>query len=147
MNQCSSYIVCVMLVFVHTKYSHNISPQCAKSVLLNKIVSSEKDIVGIVLFGTVSLNQYCIAILFGLSIRIFTRTPVSSRMCIYFRSVCVMISSQWSVCTSEVSTRFFWTTLIIISYYNYFSVIHMIVSVHTCTVVHTCHIKNCIQIR
>ena len=43
----------------YTNDSHNISHmQCAKSVLLNKIVSSEKDIVGIVLFGTVSLNQY-----------------------------------------------------------------------------------------
>lgn len=28
--------------------------QCAKSVLLNKIVSSDKDMVGIVFFGTVS---------------------------------------------------------------------------------------------
>ena len=28
--------------------------QCVKSVLLNKIVSSEKDLVGVVLFGTVS---------------------------------------------------------------------------------------------
>ncbi len=28
--------------------------QCAKSVLLNKIVSSDKDIVGVVFFGTVS---------------------------------------------------------------------------------------------
>ncbi len=29
--------------------------QCVKSVLLNKIISSEKDMVGIVFFGTVSL--------------------------------------------------------------------------------------------
>lgn len=28
--------------------------QCVKSVLLNKIVSSEKDLVGVVLYGTVS---------------------------------------------------------------------------------------------
>ena len=27
--------------------------QCVKSVLLNKIVSSEKDLVGVVLYGTV----------------------------------------------------------------------------------------------
>ena len=28
--------------------------QCVKSVLLNKIISSEKDLVGVVLYGTVS---------------------------------------------------------------------------------------------
>ena len=35
------YIVCLM--------------QCVKSVLMNKIVSSEKDLVGVVFFGTVSM--------------------------------------------------------------------------------------------
>ena len=28
------------------------SPQCARTVLLNKIISSERDLVGVVLFGT-----------------------------------------------------------------------------------------------
>ena len=40
--------------------------QCACSVLLNKIISSEKDLVGVVFFGTVSRR-----VLYNILIMIF----------------------------------------------------------------------------
>ena len=73
--------------------------QCVRSVLLNKIISSEKDLVGVVFFGTVSVNTTILKIECSIW-RILTLLDILNKHYqkkpqVYQQYVCTVLAFLW----------------------------------------------------
>ena len=58
--------------------------QCCKTVLLNKIISSDKDLIGLVLFGTVSVTLGHINLIVSFSSSCTQNSSAGGRVFILF---------------------------------------------------------------